>query len=169
MNTYKVTVKGTDPIGLQWLKNVAKVAALGGTIEERFHFRTTFPHEVTMIVETDTSLRLETDMSEGIIVYPVMVAKTRKEMEEMDWESFKRECRAWGIGGRSREQMTRQYMKATESKGLEQKVEEKPAKKPKREKQQQVKKEESPEQVLSEESPEKESVEEESGKVDGEE
>lgn len=169
MNTYKVTVKGNDVIGLNWLKNIVKVAALGGTIEERFHFRTTFPHEVTMIVETDTNLRLETDMSEGIIVYPVMVAKTKKEMEEMDWESFKKECRAWGIGGRHRDTMTRQYLTATESKGLEQKVEGKPAKKPKRKNQQQDKKEESPEQVLSEEIPEKESVVEESGKADGEE
>lgn len=166
MNTYKVTVKGNDVVGLKWLQNIVKVASMGGVIEERFHFRTTFPHEVTMIVKTDTKLRLETDMSEGIIVYPVMVAKTRKEMEEMDWESFKKECRLWGVGGRNRDLMTRQYLKATESKGLEQRVEEKPAKKPERKKQQTRKK---AEQVSSEESPEKESVVEESGKVDGEE
>ena len=140
MNTYKVTVKGNDVIGLKWLQNIVKVASMGGVIEERFHFRTTFPHEVTMVVKTDTKFRLETNMEEGIIVYPVMVAKTRKEMEEMDWESFKKECRLWGVGGRNRDLMTRQYLKATESKGLEQRVEEKPAKKPEKKKQQTRKK-----------------------------
>lgn len=114
MNTYKITVKGVDIIGHKWLKNVVKFANMGATIEERFHLRTTFPHEVTMLLSTDKDVRLETDMSEGIVVYPVLVAKTREEMEAMEWEEFKRECKAWGIGGRHRETMTNQYMRATE-------------------------------------------------------
>src|SRR5690554_1435372 len=109
---------------------------MGGVIEERFHIKTSFPHEVTMLVQTENDLRLETDMKAGIIVYPVMVAKTREEMEALDWEEFKRECRAWGIAGRHRDTMTNLYMAATEQsdgvKVVEKAVEEKkaPPKKP---------------------------------------
>ena len=114
MNTYKITVKGTDILGVKWLHNIVKLANMGAKIEERFHIKSTFPHEVTMLLETENELRLETDMKEGIVVYPVLVAKTREEMEAMEWEDFKKEAKAWGIGGRHRETMTNQYMKATE-------------------------------------------------------
>lgn len=124
MNTYKVTVKGNDILGIQWLRNIVKIANMGGVIEERFHIKTSFPHEVTMLVQTENDLRLETDMKAGIIVYPVMVAKTREEMEALDWEEFKRECRAWGIAGRHRDTMTNLYMAATEQSDGVKKVEE---------------------------------------------
>lgn len=124
MNTYKVTVKGNDILGIQWLHNIVKIANMGGVIEERFHIKTSFPHEVTMLVQTENDLRLETDMKAGIIVYPVMVAKTREEMEALDWEEFKRECRAWGIAGRHRDTMTNLYMAATEQSDGVKKVEE---------------------------------------------
>ena len=133
MNTYKVTVKGNDILGIQWLHNIVKVANMGGVIEERFHIKTSFPHEVTMLVQTENDLRLETDMKAGIIVYPVMVAKTREEMEALDWEEFKRECRAWGIAGRHRDTMTNLYMAATEqSDGVKvaEKEKKEPSKKP---------------------------------------
>lgn len=144
MNTYKVTVKGNDILGIQWLHNIVKIANMGGVIEERFHIKTSFPHEVTMLVQTENDLRLETDMKAGIIVYPVMVAKTREEMEALDWQDFKRECRAWGIAGRHRDTMTNLYMTATEqSDGV--KAVEAPAKKP-------VKKVEKKETIISEDS-----------------
>lgn len=133
MNTYKVTVKGNDILGIQWLHNIVKIANMGGVIEERFHIKTSFPHEVTMLVQTENDLRLETDMKAGIIVYPVMVAKTREEMEALDWEEFKRECRAWGIAGRHRDTMTNLYMVATEqSDGVKvaEKEKKEPSKKP---------------------------------------
>jgi len=137
VNTYKVTVKGNDILGIQWLHNIVKIANMGGVIEERFHIKTSFPHEVTMLVQTENDLRLETDMKAGIIVYPVMVAKTREEMEALDWEEFKRECRAWGIAGRHRDTMTNLYMAATEqSDGVkvagkeDASVKKKPSKKP---------------------------------------
>jgi len=133
VNTYKVTVKGNDILGIQWLHNIVKVANMGGVIEERFHIKTSFPHEVTMLVQTENDLRLETDMKAGIIVYPVMVAKTREEMEALDWEEFKRECRAWGIAGRHRDTMTNLYMAATEqSDGVKvaEKEKKEPSKKP---------------------------------------
>lgn len=133
MNTYKVTVKGNDILGIQWLHNIVKIANMGGVIEERFHIKTSFPHEVTMLVQTENELRLETDMKAGIIVYPVMVAKTREEMEALDWEEFKRECRAWGIAGRHRDTMTNLYMAATEqSDGVKvaEKEKKEPSKKP---------------------------------------
>ena len=146
MNTYKVTVKGNDILGIQWLHNIVKIANMGGVIEERFHIKTSFPHEVTMLVQTENELRLETDMKAGIIVYPVMVAKTREELETMGWEEFKKECSSWGIGGRHRETMTNLYMKATEqSDGVKvvEDVKKEPAKKP-------VKKAEKKETVISE-------------------
>ena len=114
MNTYKITLKSTDIIGVKWLHNIVKFANMGAVIEDRFFTKTSFPHEVTMILETDTDFRIETDMKEGIIVYPVMVAKTKKEMDAMEWNEFKKECRAWGISGRQRDTMLNQYMKATE-------------------------------------------------------
>ena len=136
MNTYKVTVKGNDVLGVQWLRNIVKIANMGGVIEERFHIKTTFPHEVTMILETENELRLETDMKEGIVVYPVMVAKTKEEMDEMHWDDFKRECRAWGIAGRQRETMLNLYLRATDQENGVKKVgaspKEKPPKAPKK-------------------------------------
>lgn len=114
MNTYKITLKSTDIVGVKWLHNIVKFANMGAVIEDRFFTKTSFPHEVTMILETDTDFRIETDMKEGIIVYPVMVAKTKKEMDAMEWNEFKKECRTWGISGRQRDTMLNQYMKATE-------------------------------------------------------
>lgn len=114
MNTYKITLKSTDIIGVKWLHNIVKFANMGAVIEDRFFTKTSFPHEVTMILETDTDFRIETDMKEGIIVYPVMVAKTKEEMDALNWEGFKKECRAWGVGGKHRDTMLNQYMKATE-------------------------------------------------------
>lgn len=114
MNTYKITVKGTDILGVKWLHNIVKLANMGAKIEERFHIKTTFPHEVTMLLETENELRLETDMEEGVVVYPVMVAKTKKEMDEMHWDDFKRECRTWGIAGRQRDTMLNLYLRATD-------------------------------------------------------
>ena len=108
---------------------------MGAKIEERFHIKTTFPHEVTMILETENELRLETDMKEGIVVYPVMVAKTKKEMDEMHWDDFKRECRTWGIAGRQRDTMLNLYLRATDQeKGVKKvaPVKEQPAKAPKK-------------------------------------
>ena len=131
MNTYKVTVKGNDILGVQWLRNIVKIANMGGVIEERFHINTKFPHEVTMLLETENELRLETDMKEGIVVYPVMVAKTKKEMDEMHWDDFKRECRTWGIAGRHRETMLNLYLRATDQENGVKKVEKSP-KKPKK-------------------------------------
>jgi len=111
MNTYKVTLKSPDIMGLEWLHSIVKIANMGGRIEENFYSKVSFPHEVTMIVETED--RLETDMKRGIVVHPVLVAKTKEEMESMDWEVFKKECKAWGIGGRHRDTMTSQYLKIT--------------------------------------------------------
>ena len=168
MNTYKVTVKGNDILGIQWLRNIVKIANMGGVIEERFNIKTSFPHEVTMLVQTENDLRLETDMKAGIIVYPVMVAKTREEMEALDWEEFKRECRVWGIAGRHRDTMTNLYMSATEqSDGVKVVEEEKapvkgqPSKKPVRKP---VKKSEKKEEEVVEEQPPKEDVVEEEQK-----
>lgn len=114
MNTYKITLKSTDIVGVKWLHNIVRFANMGAVIEDRFFTKTSFPHEVTMILETDTDFRIETDMKEGIIVYPVMVAKTKEEMDAMEWNEFKKECRTWGISGRQRDTMLNQYMKATE-------------------------------------------------------
>ena len=158
MNTYKVTVKGNDILGIQWLHNIVKIANMGGVIEERFHIKTSFPHEVTMLVQTENDLRLETDMKAGIVVYPVMVAKTREEMEALDWEEFKRECRTWGIAGRHRDTMTNLYMSATEqSDGVKvvEEVKKEPSKKPVRKP---VKKPEKKEEEVVEEQPPKEDV-----------
>lgn len=131
MNTYKITVKGTDILGVKWLHNIVKLANMGAKIEERFHIKTTFPHEVTMLLETENELRLETDMKEGIVVYPVMVAKTKKEMDEMHWDDFKRECRTWGIAGRQRDTMLNLYLRATDQEKGVKKVDA-PAKAPKK-------------------------------------
>ena len=136
MNTYKVTVKGNDILGIQWLRNIVKIANMGGVIEERFNIKTSFPHEVTMLLETENELRLETDMKEGIVVYPVMVAKTKEEMDEMHWDDFKRECRTWGIAGRQRDTMLNLYLRATDQengvKKVEAPVKEQTPKKPKK-------------------------------------
>lgn len=132
MNTYKITVKGTDILGVKWLHNIIKLANMGAKIEERFHIKTSFPHEVTMLLETENELRLETDMKEGIVVYPVMVAKTKKEMDEMHWDDFKRECRTWGVAGRQRDTMLNLYLRATDQENGVKKVEEPSGKTPKK-------------------------------------
>ena len=154
MNTYKVTVKGNDVLGIQWLRNIVKIANMGGVIEERFHIKTSFPHEVTMLVQTENDLRLETDMKEGIVVYPVMVAKTKEEMDEMHWDDFKRECRTWGIAGRQRDTMLNLYLRATDQEKGVKKV----GKAPKKPKKPSVKKEvvedvvvDAPKEVVEEE------------------
>lgn len=158
MNTYKITVKGTDILGVRWLHNIVKLANMGAKIEERFHIKTTFPHEVTMILETENELRLETDMKEGIVVYPVMVAKTKEEMDEMHWDDFKRECRTWGIAGRQRDTMLNLYLRATDQEKGVKKVEasSKKPKQPKKHTKKEEKEEVVEEQPSAKEQPPKE-------------
>lgn len=156
MNTYKITVKGTDILGVKWLHNIVKLANMGAKIEERFHIKTTFPHEVTMLLETENELRLETDMKEGVVVYPVMVAKTKKEMDEMHWDDFKRECRTWGIAGRQRDTMLNLYLRATDQEKGVKKVEEPSGKSPKNSPKKEEKEEvvvDAPEEVVEEQPP----------------
>ena len=112
MNQYKILVKGADPLGIQFIKNVAELASKGATISQDHPINNKFPHSLVMIISTEDEL--VTDMKKGYEVFPMIVPLSKDELEALEWEDFKRVLRKqFGITGRDRSLMTVKYLQAT--------------------------------------------------------
>lgn len=115
MNEYKIIIGATDPLGIKFLANVVKFANKGATIDEAHPWTCKFPAKVYMNIKTDEYL--ETDMVNGIQVFPISITYTKEMLDALEWTEFKDVVKKRGVGGRDRAQMVRQYLEATQQEG----------------------------------------------------
>lgn len=110
MNEYKIIVKGTDPLGISFLKNIVELASKGAVLLDNPPVHNRFPHSA--VLEISTEEELVTDMRKGIQVVPRITSYTRDQLEEMEWDKLKTICKRIGIGGRDRNLMVTKYLQA---------------------------------------------------------
>lgn len=111
MNEYKVLVTGNDSIGYNFMKNVVELASMGATLEEGKVPTMRFPFSAWMYLKTDKLM----ESKPGFQFQVMQENFTKEQLDDMDWPEFKAVLkRKFGIGGRNREQMTREYLKAVE-------------------------------------------------------
>lgn len=111
MNEYKVLVTGSDGIGYTFIKNVIELANMGAVIEEGKVPTMRFPFSAWMYLKTDELM----ENKPGFQFQIMQENFTKEQLDDMEWSEFKAVLkRKFGIGGRNREQMTREYLKAVE-------------------------------------------------------
>ncbi len=111
MNRYLVFVTGADSIGYSFLKNVTEVASKGGTLLDGKVPTMRFPYSAWMYVESEELLKDKPGFKYQIIAENF----TKEQLDEMTWEEVKKAVKArFGITGRDREQLIRQYLSKVE-------------------------------------------------------
>lgn len=111
MNEYLVLVTGNDGIGYTFIKNVIELANMGAILEEGKVPTMRFPFSAWMYLKTDELM----ESKPGFQFQVMQENFTREQLDDMEWSEFKAVLkRKFGIGGRNREQMTREYLKAVE-------------------------------------------------------
>ena len=110
MNEYKVLVTGSDSIGYSFMKNIIELANKGAVLEEGKVPALRFPHQAWMYLNTE-ELMVNKPGFQFQIMQEIF---TKDQLDDMDWDTFKYTLkRKYGLGGRNREQMTREYLKAS--------------------------------------------------------
>lgn len=113
MNKYKILLKSTDPMGMRFLNNVVLFANAGATLDRDYIPSMKFPFKAMFDYETSDYLETNQEME----VIPLELVYTKEMLDNLEWEEFKKVVGAKGIGGRARELMTNNYLKAvTQSK-----------------------------------------------------
>lgn len=109
-NEYLILVTGPkDNLGFDFIKNVTALANKGAVLKEDKVPCLRFPHSAWFSLTTDEIL----EDTPGFKVQVVSEKLTREQLDELEWEDFKKLLkRQYNIGGRNREQMTRQYLKS---------------------------------------------------------
>lgn len=137
MALYEFVVKGSDPIGFNFIDNIIKLANLGATKKESQLPKMSFPHTVYMELESDkcpdiasASVRVFNMSEGGVEVKPgaveaPAVAKggfslevedrpgklTKEELDALSWDDFKAEVkRVTDQTGRDRKLLTSTYL-----------------------------------------------------------
>jgi uncharacterized protein YbcV (DUF1398 family) len=107
-NKYIVLVTGTkDSLGFDFMKNVVSLANKGAVLQEGKVPFMRFPHQAFMYFETDELM----ENTPGFQYQIIQEIFTKEQLDEMDWETFKRVLKKVGIGGRTRDVMTTKYLK----------------------------------------------------------
>jgi len=110
-NKYIVLVTGTkDSLGFDFMKNVVALANKGAVLQEGKVPFMRFPHQAFMYFETDEIM----ENTPGFQYQIIQEIFTKEQLDEMDWDTFKREVKKppFLITGRNRDLMVRQYLKA---------------------------------------------------------
>lgn len=109
-NKYIVLVTGTkDSLGFDFMKNVVALANKGAVLQEGKVPFMRFPHQAFMYFQTDELM----ENSPGFRFQRIQELYTKDQLEAMEWDDFKMVLkRDFGITGRNRQQMTREYLKA---------------------------------------------------------
>ena len=107
---YIVLVSGTkDSLGFDFMKNVVALANKGAVLQEGKVPFMRFPHQAFMYFQTDELM----ENSPGFQFQRIQEIYTKEQLEAMEWDDFKMVLkRDFGITGRNRQQMTREYLKA---------------------------------------------------------
>lgn len=109
-NKYIVLVTGTkDSLGFDFMRNVVALANKGAVLQEGKVPFMRFPHQAFMYFETDELM----ENSPGFQFQRIQELYTKDQLEAMEWDDFKMVLkRDFGITGRNRQLMTREYLKA---------------------------------------------------------
>ncbi len=107
MNQYLVFVQGNDSIGFNFLQNVVEMANKGAKLQEGKAPTMRFPYSAWMTLETEELM----EDRPGIRFQIIVEKFTKEQLDEMEWEDFKRVLKKVGLGGRKRDVMTNQYLK----------------------------------------------------------
>ena len=131
MANYELHVRSSDLFGHNLIENIVEMAALGAVMKKGVLPRVHFPHMVVMTINTDEELfttpvmrvfDADNGMKEVIegVADPVAAVfstdlgdspkLSKEELEALQWEDFKVECKRYSIGGRDRSQMTKKYL-----------------------------------------------------------
>ena len=110
MNKYLTLVTGPkDSLGFDFLKNVVELANKGAVLAEGKVPSLRFPQSAWMVIETEELLEDKPGFQFQIIEEYL----TKDQLEALEWDDFKHKVkRQFGISGRNRTIMTRQYLKA---------------------------------------------------------
>lgn len=110
MNEYKVLVTGNDSIGYNFMKNVVELASMGATLEEGKVPTMRFPFSAWMHLKTDELM----ESKPGFQFQIMQENFTKEQLDQLEWAEFKAVVKKkHGIGGRDRQVMTSQYLKAS--------------------------------------------------------
>lgn len=121
MNRYLVLVTGPkDSIGLHFMQNVVELANKGATLVEDKVPCLRMPHAVWMYLQTEELM----EDKPGFKFQIIEEQYTKEQLDEMEWEDFKRALKKVGIGGRSRDTMTTKYLKKMAQEGSSESKEE---------------------------------------------
>ncbi len=109
-NQYIVLVTGTkDSLGFDFMKNVVSLANKGAVLQEGKVPFMRFPHQAFMYFQTDELM----ENIPGFQFQRIQELYTKDQLEAMEWDDFKMVLkRDFGITGRNRQLMTREYLKA---------------------------------------------------------
>lgn len=110
MNKYLVLVTGPkDNLGFDFLRNVTALANKGAVLKEDKAPTMRFPHQAWYYLETDELM----EDKPGFKFQIIQEYLNKEQLEALDWDEFKSKTkRHFGITGRNRSLMTRQYLKA---------------------------------------------------------
>lgn len=113
-NKYIVLVTGVkDSIGFDFMQNVVSLANKGATLQEGKIPSMRFPYQAFMYYECEDLM----ENCPGFQFQRIQEIYTKEQLDDMEWEDFKRVIkRDTGLTGRSRDQLTRQYLKTVETK-----------------------------------------------------
>jgi hypothetical protein len=140
MNKYHLVITSSDTFGMAWLQTIIAMANLGAVMKEQTIPKTTFPHMISMTLEAEVppvpsaTLRVF-DLDSNREVFAAFVEPkaatftmesdepvvdkstndgtpwTKDQLDGMEWRTeFKAVMKACEIGGRDREQMTKEYL-----------------------------------------------------------
>lgn len=120
-NKYIVLVTGTkDSLGFDFMRNVVALANKGAVLQEGKVPFMRFPHQAFMYFETDELM----ENSPGFQFQRIQELYTKDQLEAMEWDDFKMVLkRDFGITGRNRQLMTREYLKAAGQEASEEALE----------------------------------------------
>lgn len=137
---YKISVGGTDSLGMSFVENVVALANLGAVIQEGTHPTMRFPHGVWMTLESSTpptpsacvrvfeqpsnkeifaifvspkssEFSLDADSGDTDLSTNAGVPWTKEQLLSMDFDTQLRAvCKSVGIIGRSKDKMIKDYL-----------------------------------------------------------
>lgn len=109
MNRYLVYVTGTDNIGYAFVQNIVELAAKGATLKPDSVPCMRFPYSAWFYLETKELMKDKP----GVKFQIIQEKYTQEQLDDMTWEDLKKTVKkAYGITGRDRTVLTREYLKA---------------------------------------------------------
>lgn len=109
MNRYLVYVTGTDNIGYAFMQNVVEVVSKGATLKADTTPCMRFPYSAWFFLETEELMQDKP----GVKFQIIEEKYNREQLDAMSWDELKKVVKkSYGITGRDRAVLSREYLKA---------------------------------------------------------